>query len=475
MTLYLKYRPQKISELDLKLVRERLEKMLDSGKDLPHAWLFSGSRGTGKTSAARILAKAINCKRDKRGKGDKGGNYEPCNECETCKSVTEGSAADVIEIDAASNRGIDEIRELRERVGLAPMQAKFKVYIIDEAHMLTNEAANALLKTLEEPPAHSIFILCTTEAEKLPETVRSRCAEVKFAKPSVEEIVEKLEKVAKAEGFKVQESGLKEIAKAARGSFRDAIKLLEQVILDGGDVGKVIDSTDPVEFLEMSTDIALKFVGDLVEKGVNLRGFVEKCVEVLREKLLETRDVSLITKIEGLERAYERMKTSAVVQLPLEIFVIENFNGGVIPTEAKAERRDLLSEPKAKVKEKERDSSTSLGMTNRGGDKLDQVISHWAEVMAKVKPMNHSVEALLRSTRPVDFDGRDLVLEAFYEFHKKQLESERCRVIVEQAVGEVMGGGGIVLKMQLSGSRLRQGSGEPKDDELVKAAEEIFR
>src|SRR3989344_8398625 len=142
MTLYLKYRPQKIEELDLKSVRESLEPTLKN-KDLPHAWLFSGPRGTGKTSAARILAKYINC----TGKKDK-----PCNECEMCEAITTGSAPDVIEIDAASNRGIDEIRELRERIGLAPMQAKFKVYIVDEAHMLTTEAANALLKTLEEPP-----------------------------------------------------------------------------------------------------------------------------------------------------------------------------------------------------------------------------------------------------------------------------------------------------------------------------------
>ena len=460
MTLYLKYRPQKIEELDLKSVRERLEKALASGMDLPHAWLFAGPRGTGKTSAARILAKYLNCqKKDK-----------PCNKCGMCEAVTAGSAPDVIEIDAASNRGIDEIRELRERVGLAPMQARFKVYIIDEAHMLTTEAANALLKTLEEPPAHAVFILCTTEAEKLPETVVSRCAEVKFSKPGIEEIADKLERVAKSEGFKIQDSGLNEIAKAARGSFRDAIKIMEQVILAGGDVKKVIDSTDPEEFLGMGVDEALKFINDLVEKGVNLRGFVEKCVEVLREKLLETRDTALIAKIEGLERAYERMKTSAVVQLPLEIFVIENSSRGVIPTGAKAERRDPLVV--LKVKEKERDSSTALGMTNHGGGKLGDVVAHWAEVMAKVKPMNHSVEALLRSTRPVDFDGRDLVLEAFYEFHKKQLESERCRVIVEQAVGEVLGAAGIVLKLQL-------GSGPKKmvvvEDELVKAAEEIFK
>lgn len=450
--MYLKYRPQKISELDLVAVRERLEKALSSGKDLPHAWLFQGPRGTGKTSAARILAKYINCEAKK----DK-----PCNKCEICLGITSGSCPDVIEIDAASNRGIDEIRELRERVGLAPMQAKFKVYIIDEAHMLTTEAANALLKTLEEPPAHAVFILCTTEAEKLPETVRSRCAEVKFSKPSIEEITDKLERVAKGEDMRYEKGDLREIAAAAKGSFRDAIKLLEQVMLGGGDVKSVLGETGGAEeFLEMNADDGLAYIGKLVESGQNLRSFVERCVEVLREKLLETRDISLISKIEGLEKAYERMKTSAVTQLPLEIYVIENSKHEILISKQVPNSNEPKIKPEVRNEPK------------LGGDQLDQVVSHWAEVMAAVKPKNHSVEALLRSTRPVDFDGRDLVLEAFYEFHKKQLETERCRVIVEQAVGEVLGSAGIVLKLQL-------GSGPRKvtivEDDLVKAAEEIFK
>jgi len=463
--MYLKYRPQKISELDLVSVRERLERAVSSGKDLPHAWLFAGPRGTGKTSAARILAKYLNCDGPSSAKAS-GGHSKPCNKCGMCEAITAGSAPDVIEIDAASNRGIDEIRELRERVGLAPMQAKFKVYIIDEAHMLTTEAANALLKTLEEPPAHAVFILCTTEAERLPETVRSRCAEVKFGKPGIEEIVDKLERVAKAEGLKVGDTGLGEIAKAARGSFRDAIKILEQVMLGGGDVKAVLGETGGAEeFLEMGADEALGFINELVEKGVNLRGFVERCVEVLREKLLETRDTALIGKIEALEKAYERMKTSAVVQLPLEIYVIEN------TTSLKPQAISHNEVPK--IKPQVPKTPTPAGTPPKlGGDKLDQVISHWAEVMAAVKPKNHSVEALLRSTRPVDFDGRDLVLEAFYEFHKKQLETERCRVIVEQAVGEVLGAAGIVLKLQLGRSVKRV---TQDDDQLVKAAEEIFK
>jgi DNA polymerase-3 subunit gamma/tau len=288
MTLYLKYRPQKISELDLAGAREALEPMVLSG-NVPHALLFSGPRGIGKTSAARIVAKAINCVAD----GEK-----PCNKCEMCKAITGGAATDVVEIDAASNRGIDEIRELREKVRLAPMQAKFKVFIIDEVHMLTNEAANALLKTLEEPPAHAVFILCTTDPEKLPETVLSRCTRVQFRKPTVEEMVGKLKKVAEGEKVVVDESGLKLISAAARGSFRDAIKIFEQVWVVKGKVGEAdvrevlgaLSLADPEKFVEDikrgETAEALKLVNDLAERGVNMRGFVEQLVEYLRTVLL---------------------------------------------------------------------------------------------------------------------------------------------------------------------------------------------
>ncbi|MBU2036468.1 DNA polymerase III subunit gamma/tau, partial [Patescibacteria group bacterium] len=165
-TYYLKYRPQTIEQLDIKEIRESLSKILKSGK-IPHAFLFSGPKGTGKTSAARILAKIVNCEKPKV-KG------VPCNKCDQCKSITNGNNIDVIELDAASNRGIDDIRALREAVKLSAAKAQKKVYIIDEAHMLTLEASNALLKTLEEPPSHVIFILATTNPEKLIGTIRSR-------------------------------------------------------------------------------------------------------------------------------------------------------------------------------------------------------------------------------------------------------------------------------------------------------------
>lgn len=437
-TLYLKYRPQKISELDLISAREMLDKVL-KGKSLPHAWLFSGPRGTGKTSAARILAKVIN------------------------DDELVLDSPDVIEIDAASNRGIDEIRELRDKIKLAPMRAKFKVYIVDEVHMLTTEAANALLKTLEEPPAHAIFVLCTTDPDKLPETVVSRCTRIQFKRPVIEEIVAKLQLIAKSEKFKISDADLELIAKAARGSFRDAIKILEQVILSEKPVAEVLgmlESADPAEFIKIlrdeDTKKALEFVNKMTEEGVSPRSFIERMVEELREQLLETMDKSILPMIEGLEKAYERSKTSAVPQLPLEIFVMENSN------------KIQNSSPQTSKPEDLKPMKSGSG---KGKFKLEDAQIKWLDILKTVRPHNHSVEALLRSTRPVGFDGDTLTLEVFYKFHKDKLETDKCRQIVGEAVGEVFGTDPARLLLNLGEKR------QPvkEDEDIVRVAEEIFK
>ena len=215
---YRKWRPQTLAEVvGQEHVTHTLLNAL-ANERISHAYLFCGPRGTGKTSTARSLAKAVNCLTN--GKG------EPCNSCPMCQSITEGRALDVIEVDAASNRGIDEIRDLREKVNYAPNQARYKVYIIDEVHMLTKEASNALLKTLEEPPPHIIFVLATTEAHKVLPTILSRCQRFDFRRISQADVAAKLARICSAEGIHIELKALQLIAKAATGSLRDAENLL---------------------------------------------------------------------------------------------------------------------------------------------------------------------------------------------------------------------------------------------------------
>ncbi len=288
---YRKWRPQLLSEV---FGQEHVTKTLLNAlaKDLiTHAYLFCGPRGTGKTSTARILAKAINCLTN--GKG------EPCNKCEMCKAITEGHALDVIEVDAASNRGIDEIRSLREKVNYAPNQARKKVYIIDEVHMLSKDASNALLKTLEEPPPHVVFILATTETNKILPTILSRCQRFDFHRLSLDNVVTKLAHICKNEGIEIETEPLKLIARAATGSMRDAENLLQQTMTH---YGKKIDLAQARALLGISSDRrSRELIGEIINKniaagigtinnvnndGLDLRQFHRELMEYLRMLLL---------------------------------------------------------------------------------------------------------------------------------------------------------------------------------------------
>ena len=217
-----RYRPQTFVELiGQEHVARGLSGAIQSHR-VGHAYLFTGARGVGKTSAARIVAKALNC--------NTGPTPTPCNECEICRDISAGDDIDVLEIDGASNRGIDEIRQLRQNVNVRPSRARYKVYIIDEVHMLTREAFNALLKTLEEPPEHVKFIFCTTEPEKIPVTILSRCQRYDFAGISTEAIARRLRQIATAEGVSANDDALALIARRAAGSMRDSQSLLEQIL-----------------------------------------------------------------------------------------------------------------------------------------------------------------------------------------------------------------------------------------------------
>ncbi len=323
--LALKYRPSSFKELVGQLhAAQSLKNAIEFNK-IGHAYLFHGSRGVGKTSTARILARALNCVQ--------GPTTEPCGVCEFCKDIAAGVSTDVIEMDAASNRGIEHIRNLRENSRFAPMRARYKIYIIDEVHMLTMESFNALLKTLEEPPEHVIFILATTEHHKVPETILSRCQTFTFRKFTVEEIIGRLSYVLQQEGIAFDPDALLPIAQKAEGSMRDALSLLDQVVAYSGNEAIRVDHITAVlglspsetclAFLEAirSHDLAtqLKLIHELTNEGQNLKRFLWDCISWLKDLCLVKHDIRLpglsaaaLEKLGKIAQGWENAELTAV-------------------------------------------------------------------------------------------------------------------------------------------------------------------
>ena len=346
MALYRKYRPQSFEDLQGQSpVRSTLLEALKQNK-LVHAYLFAGPRGTGKTTTARLIAKAIQCE-------NRTASGEPCNTCEICVSSARGELVDLVEIDAASNRWIDEIRDLREKIRFAPTRAKSKVYIIDEVHMLTKEAFNALLKSLEEPPTHVYFILATTELHKLPETIISRCQRYDFKRISEKEIVGRLEQIAEQEKIETERSALELIARAAEGGMRDAISLFEQFAtekLTEERVRKGLGITSHQSCEELYSALGsgdgqkgLQVIEKLYQEGHDLQQFTSAFLAYLREKIhaaVFEKKQNVLPKLldwaELFDDAWMKLKRASIATLPLEIAVLRATESKAVPVEEKS-------------------------------------------------------------------------------------------------------------------------------------------
>lgn len=470
MSFYRIYRPQTIADIDNEKVRDQLLSLLTKDrKALPHAYFFTGPKGTGKTTAARVIAKLFNCmKLTKSG---------PCGACEQCKSIANGTSMDVIEMDAASNRGIDEIRQLRERIGLSPVTASYTIYIIDEVHMLTTEAFNALLKTLEEPPAHAIFVLATTDAHKVPATITSRCMIVRFAKATKVELLHALKRVIQSEKISIADDALERIAEVADGAFRDAVKFLEQVSFHKGKIELThIDSVLSLStgrniarfaaFLDgndASLPKALASIKEAGEAGTDMRAFITDLLQFLRITLIAritgtdpkpsifADQNKLLRAIAVFTRAFGELRNAPIQQLPLELAVIELFDQvpakqptldevvSSAPTSHEIAKEPVPAKREPEVMVPLNTQEKAVPHVSLGLLTLDKLVEHWPDFIAATKPHNHSVAGVLRSSRPKSVEGGIVTIEAFYKFHQEKLADIQTKLVLSEVLKKLFG------------------------------------
>jgi len=488
-TLYRKYRSQTFSDLVGQEAVTRALQAAIASDHVAHAYLFSGSRGTGKTSSARLLAKALNCLNRVVG------SAEPCGTCIPCMAISAGNALDVIEIDAASNRGIDDIRDLREKVRLAPSQGKYKVYIIDEAHMLTPESFNALLKTLEEPPPHVVFILCTTEAQKVPLTVLGRCQQFPFRRLPEEVIVARLGSIAEAEGIAIDPEALALLARTSEGSMRDAIGYLDQLApltsgkIDLAEARSLLGIADPLAVASLFDAVregrahdALHGLNGLYEGGADLRPLVRALMERCRDLLvraIDGQDAGARTRLSGALDALLHLdgevRRHAEPRFLVEATLVRLALGAGNEVAAKTAATPVpepaparapagppaAAEPPAAVEQ----PVAAAGPIEPAADLLEA----WKRVLAELRPV---VRGYFREARP-EYDGTTLVLWFPYAFHHKSALDNRSAV--EPLVAAHLGPS-VKLELRLADGPGPTGAGAaarpaaPEEHPLVKEA-----
>jgi len=490
-SLYRKYRPTTFEDDEFvghEHVRRTLRNAILRDR-VAHAYLFCGPRGTGKTSTARLLAKAVNCL-------DPDPARRPCNQCEACLAINQGRTTDVIEIDAASNRGIEDIRDLREQVKYAPTQLRHKFYIIDEAHRLTRDAFNAFLKTLEEPPPNTTFVLATTEPEELLETVASRCQRFDFHRFPAEEVAGHVRSVAGREGITLDDEAVAIIVRQSTGSMRDALSTLDMLATAVGDTGDAVIDAELTRrmlgltqdertlgliaaLLERDVTRALETIATAVDAGIDMRTFGRQIAAALRLMLLaragaapaeaDAATIALAERTEipellRLNRIFSEVdfaiRHGSFPQLPLELAAVEAVVGSAsgsaaapaspAPRTAEQPPVDWLStmgnrpersapEP-AKPPTRTAPPQPSPAPAQAPGDgDLDVFVQAWPRVRTEVKTIDRKVEALLASTDPYSFDDGTLTLVASYPFHAGKLNETKIRAAIEDAIQRATG------------------------------------
>ncbi|HYK98471.1 MAG TPA: DNA polymerase III subunit gamma/tau [Candidatus Acidoferrales bacterium] len=481
--LYRRYRPQTFAAIvGQEHVTRTLRNAIGSGQ-VAHAYLLAGSRGIGKTTIARLIAKAVNCTKAKDG--------EPCDRCENCVAIREGRFLDLIEIDAASNRGIDEMRDLREKVRFAPSQGQYKVYVIDEAHQLTNEAFNALLKTLEEPPPHAIFVLATTEAGRIPGTIVSRTQRFDLRRIPYKGVVQQLAAICEQEKLTAEPAALDAIARHAQGSLRDAESILDMVAAfsDGkvglADVDELLGISEWEETSALYDALAandgaggVRLIGKLVDDGRDLRLFVRRCLDHMRALVLvistgkapETSSEGVAAKLkeqapkftlERLARIAKRLleteqqlKTSEGTPLALELAVLDLVTTPAAPPPAPSTgtrtaptpmaprsaappAAPARSTPRAPQGTTARTEPVDLAARRAQAAALtiDGVNSAWAELVAQARAKSIGTAAHLLDAEPVAIEGTTIVIGFATDF-ARSIWQERRRAELEQDLSQ---------------------------------------